>query len=149
MSQNVLSIIASFFGSLGFSIIYNTRGRRLFVPSIGGAVFWTVYLVFLHFVDNEFLGFFFTAILITIYSKIWAKLLKTPATTILIPTVIPLIPGGSLYYAMDAALRHDMPQFIEKAQTAVGLAIALAAGIMTVISLFQLSDALLKNMKKI
>lgn len=149
MSQNMLSIIASFFGSLGFSIIYNTRGRRLFVPSIGGAVFWTVYLVFLHFVDNEFLGFFFTAMLITIYSKIWAKLLKTPATTILIPTVIPLIPGGSLYYAMDAALRHDMPQFIAKAQTAIGLAIALAAGIMTVISLFQLSDALLKNMKRI
>lgn len=103
MSQDVLSIIASFFGSFGFAIIYNIRGRRVLIPAIGGAVFWAVYLVFLHFVNNEYLGFFVVAILITIYSEIWARILKTPATTVLMPTVIPLIPGGSLYYAMDAA----------------------------------------------
>ena len=48
MSQDVLSVIASFFGSLGFAIIYNIRGRRVWIPAIGGAVFWAVYLVFLH-----------------------------------------------------------------------------------------------------
>ena len=58
MSQDVLSVIASFFGSLGFAIIYNIRGRRVLIPAIGGAVFWAVYLVFLHFVNNEYLGFF-------------------------------------------------------------------------------------------
>ena len=45
----------------------------------------------LHFVNNEYLGFFVVAILITIYSEIWARILKTPATTVLMPTVIPLI----------------------------------------------------------
>ena len=38
MSQDVLSVIASFFGSLGFAIIYNIRGRRVWIPAIGGAV---------------------------------------------------------------------------------------------------------------
>ena len=74
MSQDVLSVIASFFGSLGFAIIYNIRGRRVLIPAIGGAVFWAVYLVFLHFVNNEYLGFFVVAILITIYSEIWARI---------------------------------------------------------------------------
>ena len=87
MSQDVLSIIASFFGSFGFAIIYNIRGRRVLIPAIGGAVFWAVYLVFLHFVNNEYLGFFVVAILITIYSEIWARILKTPATTVLMLTV--------------------------------------------------------------
>lgn len=32
MSQDVLSVIASFFGSLGFAIIYNIRGRRVWIP---------------------------------------------------------------------------------------------------------------------
>ena len=73
MIQNVMSVITAFFGSLGFSIIYNIRGQRLWIPSIGGAVFWAVYLAFLHFVDNEYLGFFVVAILITIYSEIWAS----------------------------------------------------------------------------
>ena len=92
--------------------------------------------------DNEYLGFFVVAILITIYSEIWARVLKTPATTILMPTVIPLIPGGSLYYAMDAALRHDAPEFILKAQKAIGLAVALVAGIMIVTSLRRPIEAL-------
>ncbi len=87
------------------------------------------------------------AILITIYSEIWARILKTPSTVILMPTVIPLIPGGSLYYAMDAALRHDMPQFFLKAQAAVGLAVALAAGIMAVTSMQHLISALIKMIK--
>ena len=148
MSQDVMSVIAAFFGSLGFSIIYNIRGRRLWIPSIGGAFFWAVYLVFLHFVDNEYMGFFVVAILIMIYSEIWARLLKTPATTILMPTVIPLIPGGSLYYAMDAALRHDAAAFILKAQQAIGLAIALAAGIMIVTSLRRPVEALVRALRK-
>ena len=143
MSQDVLSVIASFFGSLGFAIIYNIRGRRVWIPAIGGAVFWAVYLVFLHFVNNEYLGFFVVAILITIYSEIWARILKTPATTVLMPTVIPLIPGGSLYYAMD-----DMPQFIVKGQAAIGLAIALAAGIMVVTSLRRPIEALVHIVAK-
>ena len=64
------------------------------------------------------------------------------------PTVIPLIPGGSLYYAMDAALRHDMPQFIVKGQAAIGLAIALAAGIMVVTSLRRPIEALVHIVAK-
>ena len=135
MIQDILMVIASFFGSLGFAVLYNTRGRRILIPAIGGALFWAVYLVFLHYVNNEYLGFFFVAILITIYSEIWARLLKTPATTVLMPTVIPLIPGGSLYYAMEAAVRMDALRFTEKARAALGLAIALAAGIMVVTSL--------------
>ena len=67
MNQDLISVISAFFGSLGFSIIYNIRGLRIWIPAIGGAVFWAVYLIFLHFINNEFLGFFFVAILITIY----------------------------------------------------------------------------------
>ena len=76
-----------------------------------------------------------------------ARILKTPSTVILMPTVIPLIPGGSLYYAMDAALRYDMPQFFLKAQAAVGLAVALAAGIMAVTSMQHLISAPIKMIK--
>lgn len=135
MSEAVLSVVTSFFGSLGFTLLYNTRGKRILIPSLGGAAFWGIYLIFLHYVKNEYLGFFAVAILITIYAEIWARILKTPATTVLMPTVIPFIPGGALYYAVSAALRMDMPVFAEKARLALGLAVALAAGIMVVTSL--------------
>ena len=135
MTQDLVTVAASFFGSLGFAVLYNTRGRRLLIPAAGGAFFWAVYLVLLHFFRNAYLGFFVVAILITLNAEIWARVLKTPATTVLMPTVIPLIPGGALYYTMDAALRGDMVLFVEKARQALGLALALAAGIMVVSSL--------------
>ena len=37
MSQDVLSVIASFFGSLGFAIIYNIRGRRVLIRDRRGS----------------------------------------------------------------------------------------------------------------
>lgn len=151
MREACFSIAASFFGSLGFAILYNTRGRRILISSIGGAVFWGLYLIFFHYVQNDYLGFFTSAILITIYAEIWARILKTPATTVLMPTVIPFIPGGALYYAVSAALKMDMPVFAEKARSALGLAVALAAGIMVVTSLRGPVDMLLKmiNGKKV
>ena len=105
MSQNVMSVIAAFSDLLAFPLFTTSGDRDSGSRPSAALVFWAVYLVFLYFVDNEYLGFFVVAILITIYSEIWARILKTPATTILMPTVIPLIPGGSLYYAMDAALQ--------------------------------------------
>ena len=45
---------------------------------------------------------------------------------------IPFIPGGALYYAVSAALRMDLPVFAEKARSALGLAVALAAGKMCI-----------------
>ena len=75
MNQELISVISAFFGSLGFSIIYNIRGLRIWDPGNWRCCFWAVYLIFLHFINNEFLGFFFVAILDhNLFSKtLWAK----------------------------------------------------------------------------
>ena len=148
MREFCYAVAASFFGSLGFAVLFNTRGKRILISAVRGAVFWGLYLVFIHFVDNQYLGFFLSAILITIYAEVWARILKTPATTVLMPTVIPFIPGGALYYAVSAALRMDLPVFAEKARSALGLAVALAAGIMVVTSLRGPVDLILRRWKQ-
>lgn len=58
-----------------------------------------------------------------------ARLLKTPTTTFLMTTLIPLVPGASLYYTMAYALGSDMEKFIQKAISTLKLAGALALGI--------------------
>jgi len=126
-------VVASFFGALGFAVLFNTKGRRILIPAAGGAVFWAFYLLFHAYVSgNVYLGFFTAAVLLTIYSEIWAKVLKTPVTTVLIPTVIPFIPGGDLYYTVLFALKGDSVNFAVKARSALGSSVALAAGIMVV-----------------
>ena len=56
-------------------------------------------------------------------------MVKTPTTTFLVPSLIPLIPGGALYYTMNYALNEQWPAFADKAVYTLGLAAALALGI--------------------
>lgn len=135
MSQALWAIAGSFFGSLGFALLYNLRGKRPWIPAAGGALFWAFYLLFRHQGGSAYMGFFASAVLLTAYAELWAIALKTPVTVFLIPTVIPFIPGGGLYYSVSALLRGDMPAFAAKSVETLGLAMALAVGIMLVTSL--------------
>ena len=103
MTQAYMAVLAAFFGSLGFALLYNMRGKRILVPAVGGAFFWGFYLVFVQVTGNPYLGFFISAVLLTAYAEVWAIVLKTPVTVPLIPTVIPFIPGGGLLFGQRPA----------------------------------------------
>lgn len=136
MSQDIIAVAASFFGSMGFAAVYNIRGKRLLVSAFGGAAAWALYLMIYGESGSGYLGYFLVAMFATLYGEVWARILKTPVTTVLIPTAIPLIPGGTLYYAMDHLLHRRYEQFAQSGLNALGLAMSLAAGIMVVTSLF-------------
>ena len=40
MREFCYAVAASFFGSLGFAVLFNTRGKRILISAVGGAVFW-------------------------------------------------------------------------------------------------------------
>ena len=65
MTQAYMAVLAAFFGSLGFALLYNMRGKRILVPAVGGAFFWGFYLVFVQVTGNPYLGFFISAVLLT------------------------------------------------------------------------------------
>ena len=46
--------------------------------------------------------------------------------------LIPLIPGSSLYYTMNYAVRGDMEMFVARGMTTVKIAGLMAAGILLV-----------------
>ena len=41
----LIQIFTGFLGSLGFSILFNIRGRKLWVASLGGLISWTIFLL--------------------------------------------------------------------------------------------------------
>ena len=72
------------------------------------------------------------SILLSVFSEIMARVMKTPATTFCILSLIPLIPGSSLYYTMAGAFSGDSQGFISRAAHTLELAAALALGIVLV-----------------
>ena len=97
MIAQAVQILSSFIGALGFSILFNMRGKKLFFAGLGGFVSWTVYLVLASMTTSTFLPNLAASMAATIYAEVLARLSKSPATIFLIGAIIPLVPGALLY----------------------------------------------------
>ena len=148
-NNEILQIITGFVGSLGFAILYNIRGKRLLFAALGGLFSWGLFIIFNKIIPNEALNYFFVAFIISVYAEIMARVLKTPTTTFITTSLIPLIPGGSLYYTMTYAFETNSGKFIEKAIYTLQLASALALGIIVATTLTKLINNLLITRNKI
>ena len=133
--KEFIMIITGLLGSAGFALLYNIRGTRLVFAALGGLLSVVFYIGFGLFVDNEILNYFICSLAVSLYAEIMARVLKTPTTTFIITGLIPLIPGSSLYYTMTGAFSGDLNSFIEKGLYTLGLAGALAAGIIVTLGI--------------
>ena len=125
----MIQILAGFVGSIGFAILFNIRGKRLITVAIGGLFSWLLFVVISKCVTSEPIVYFIIACVISIYAEIMARVLKTPTTTFITTSLVPLIPGGSLYYTMTFAFQGNLNTFLPKAIYTMQLASALALGI--------------------
>ena len=142
----IIQIISGFVGTLGFTVLFNLRGKRLVFTALGGLLSWTLFVVFSKFIENEPLNYFFVALIISVYAEVMARTLKSPTTTFITASLIPLIPGGSLYYTMANALSSNRENFIEKGIYTLQLASALALGIIVAVASTKIiSDAIQKR----
>lgn len=134
-TDNIIQIVTAFCGTLGFGILFNIKGKKLFLAALGGMISCLLFLILGAIIQGEILRSFIVAALLTLYSEILARKLKTPAATFCIVSLIPLIPGSNLYYTMSYALSGKTEDFFAKAAHTLGLAAALSLGIIVVTAL--------------
>ncbi len=126
---NVIIVISGFFGSLCFGVLFNIHGKRLLFAALGGFMSSLLFVVFSYYEFSEALNYLIVAFSISVYAEIMARILKTPTTTFITCSLIPLIPGSSLYYTMAEAFKGTYDSFVVKATGTLELAAALALGI--------------------
>lgn len=136
--MNYLELIYAFFATLFFSIIFNLKGKNIIYASLCGAIGWFTFLLCKEFRYPMTTSFFIAAITITIYSELAAKILKTTVTTTLIPALIPLVPGGGIYYTMYYLVTSEFLASRAKGIETLSLTVALSVGIFLVSTFFQI-----------
>ena len=137
MADSIIQIISGAIGTAGFGVLFNIRGKKLLFGTLGGLMAWTIYVICSLFIPNEAVIYLLVSIITSLYAELLAVKLKTPTTSFLIISLVPLIPGGSLYYTLAYALGGDLESFIAKAVSTLQLAAALSLGIILVLSLFK------------
>ncbi len=92
---------------LGFSIRVNLKGWKILLIAIGGGLTWAFYLIFLYFSKSLLFSVFCSVFLVCTYSEIMARLSKIPVSVFVTCVIIPIVPGSSLYYSMQAYIAGD------------------------------------------
>jgi len=148
MKEQILQILMGALGSLGFSILFNIHGRKIVIAVAGGALSYASYLITYHFYQDPVPGILLATIVAAILAEICARLFKAPVIILLVPMLIPLIPGGDLYYAMQHFVFNETEAFSEIIQLVIKEMGAIAGGIIVVTFLAQLITKL-RNLRSI
>jgi len=139
MKMTVIQLVSAFVGSFGFSLLFGMRRKHLFAASCGGVFVWGLYTLLAFVIhDGGFMACLVASAFAVFYAELLAHVRKCPATLFVIPAIVPLVPGSSLYYAMAYAVGGELAQAKLYATTTLELSLAIAAGISFTIALRQL-----------
>ena len=132
IKQALIIILSGTVGSLGFSYVFQSPKRRTFINLFGGFVVCTVYVICCKATGQEFFQNLFPAFAATVYAEIMARVVKAPATPILACSIIPLVPGGKLYYTTYYFVMGEQELFDKTMDELLTVALGLAVGIICV-----------------
>lgn len=121
--------ITAALGSLAFGIVYKVKNERLPVVAAGGGIGWFLYSIIFCRWESILVSNMAASVFATLYSEVMARKLKAPVVVFLLPCLIPLVPGGGLYYTMSYAVLKEMRQCCIYLSNTAEAAIGIAAGV--------------------
>lgn len=132
MNEALRIIISGFIGTFGFTLLFRSNKNRVIISAIGGALTCVVYVISCQFFDHELMQNLFPALVATIYAEVMARVTRAPATPILACSIIPLVPGGKLYYTTYYFVMGETEKFNDSIIALLRIASGLAVGIILV-----------------
>ena len=141
-------LVAAFISTLGFAIIFNNKYNQLLIVSIGGVASCACYLFTFLATNDTFISVMVGSMFSTILAEILARVIKSPTTVFLIPTIIPFVPGAMLFFMMYNLINGNMQLFYENF-TGLGLAsLGIAVGIILASVFFQIIFKLIRKISE-
>jgi len=138
--ETFLPCLYAALGCMAFCFIFQLRRwYYIFCASLTGAVSWLVYLWLEEL--STVSRFLLATVAVALLAEVFARLFKTPATVFLIIGIIPLVPGGGIYYTMEALVNGNMADFLHYGMSTASSAGAIAVGCSLVSSVVRIITA--------
>ena len=80
--HEMIQLLVSFTGSLGFAVLFNIHGKKLWFAALGGCLSWAVYLIVGIWTSSPYICGFWSTVTITLYAECMARIHKTPAVDV-------------------------------------------------------------------
>ena len=142
-SHWAIQLAAAFLGTIGFSVLFGAPRRYYVDCGLAGTAGWAVYLATS---SNPVAAAFVAALTVAAVSALLAVLRRCPTTVFLICGIIPLVPGGGIFWTAYYLVSDQLRMAATTGFVALKVTLAIAGGI---ILAGALSSRLLKMRKKV
>ena len=109
--SHVIQVLMALIGAIGFGWLFHVPGSKLIAIVLGGALDWIAYLVAFELTGGRVFAFFVAALATAAVAEVTARVLRTPVLTLMVRMMVPLVPGGDLYYTTLALVSGDTERF--------------------------------------
>lgn len=121
-------ILASFFGTIAFSILYNIPPRNWLGCGLIGVTGWIVYSL-LRGSTGYGIAIFIASAVVTFLSRLQAVRKKTPEIVYLIAGIFTLVPGADIYWTVYYIVSEQMDKAAESGSDALKACLGMVLGI--------------------
>lgn len=145
-------LVSGMLGAAAVCMFFNLNRKRLWWALLATLLTFFVFIGVVELLGSEmvFTTIFIATLFAAITSEILARVIKTPATVVLVPAIIALVPGSSLYYTMEALAALNMPLALEKGSICLMTLLGIAVGVCVATILFTLINPVkLQHYKKL
>ena len=129
MNEPWIRLLAASLGTVGFCIFFYVHPRRLLPAALGGCLSCAIYLLTTHYWGGVLLPNFVAAAAVAVYAEVCARVTRVPVTVYLLPGVIALAPGSSLYHTMVNLTREEYSTALFYGRMALQVSLGIAGGI--------------------
>lgn len=145
-------VITGAVGTAGFAILFSIKPKHIPFAVFGGAIATLVYSLANVAIESVFVSNFVATLVCVVYANILARILKTPSIVFITASVIPLVPGGSLFYTMSNMILGNYEAAKAYGLNTLKVALGIAGGIviesLVVSVMMKLSHVPQKTYKK-
>ena len=138
MIEETPVFIYTFLACFSFCFIFRFHKiPHMIAAATGGMLSWVFYVACMP-LGNDLAQYLISTIIVSAYAEVMARVFKAPVTGFLTIGILPLVPGGGIYYTMEYCVSGQTAQFIETGIHTFAIAGALAVGVLVVSSLVRL-----------
>lgn len=131
--QFLVAMAATF----SFAVLYSVSRKNLFWCSLTGAIGWIIYLSMSQAGMSILLYPFVSAFFLTLLSRVFAVIFKTPVIMYLIPGIFPIVPGAGIYYTAYYFFMNNLAKCANYGLETFKIAMSISFGIIFALAIPQ------------
>ncbi|MBU9722011.1 MULTISPECIES: threonine/serine exporter family protein [Bacillaceae] len=133
----IIELIITFIATVAFGVIFSVPKRALLIGGAIGMITWGILQTVQMAGANPVVSTAVASLTAATFSHLLAKRIRIPVTALVIPGILPLVPGSRAYFTMLSFVEGDYLNGLEVGVQTMLQAGAIASGLVLALAIFS------------